>query len=328
MPAVITIGPEQRKGNIRVAYKKGTQVVEETYHYLVSTSEPATREEIVASVGFPSPGLTVSPSGLGRCTNYSLVRKENNILYWDLEVNYSNNLEEDTGGGGGGDPKDWVPVYETFLEPYTEYIVQDLDGRPVVNGAGTPYRDGLPVEKDIIRWDFFQFEAATITDEQIADRNNTINSVTFKTRAKHTLLLKIRRSVVGFYYGFPCRMTEYSLLWKESNWHSRLPNAGQTFLYDDDMEIYTKAYRYKDKPDLVETGPLGLKNYRIADLANITDQYDFAANNHEAGKPTGGVDFLVSGKPDTAVALRPESPALYFIEYRNFKESNFSFLRV
>jgi hypothetical protein len=187
-----------------------------------------------------------------------------------------------------------------------------------------PFASAPAVDKDNIRWDFFQFDPVTgpsaVTDEIIADRNNSINSLPFKGRAKHTLLLKIRRSVVGTYYGVLRRMTEYSLIWKASNWHEKMANVGNSFRYNGVIWPYRYRVLNADgsfnttESQVIHTAPLGSRNV----------PYNTAFTDAD-GHPTGGV-VEVDGQQ---YANEPPANTLYFIERRRFDELPFaSFLRI
>jgi hypothetical protein len=215
-------------------------------------------------------------------------------------------------------------VRETYLEPYEEALLRDLDGKEYVNGAGVPFESSSTSEMDNLRYEFFQFDnPLTVTDSVIRNWNNAINSVAFLTvYPKHTLKLKIRKSVVGFYYGRKLRLTEMSIIYKESNWHDKLANYGDSFLYNGKIWPYV----YKDSPDVIHKGPLGIKDY-------LHGQNMDARGGLPTGPNTSTVaDCIESVTVDgvtTVFAKPPTTPKLYFIERRKYKELNFgSVLRV
>lgn len=318
------ISGERRAGDVRLTTKKGQLIVEETYHYFVtSTDKLATRLDILQTVGLPVPNSItngISPSGLGLCTGTNCERVEDNPYLWEVTANFSSNVEDNSGSNGNpnSDPTTWVPIRETILEPYEEVLIKDKDDKPFMNGARVPYANAPATPKDNIRWDFFQFEPDSVTDETIADRNNTLNSLAYKGRAKHTLLLKIRRSIIGTYYGASRRLTEYSLVWKKSNWHDKTANYGDSFLYNGKRY----AYRHKEDPDTIIPGPLGTQDY------TITDTMD-ARGGLPTGDGTAGTAGAIEEVGGDVFAKHPTQDQLYFIERRVFDDLAFAdFLRI
>lgn len=317
-----TLSNELRKGEVTLGYQDKQLVVTETYYYkvyvtLTGGTSPAavSRLDILTTIDLPIPNVTPSPSGLGTCTGMTASRSDSNVLIWDVTATFSSKAENgNESSDPNTDPTTWVPLRETYLEPYETVLLSAVDGKPFVNGVGVPSASAPSQPKDNIRWDFAQIESAAVTDEEIAERNNTINNAAFKGRLKHTLLLKVRRSVIGRYYGTLRRLTEYSLVWNKDNWHRKFANVGNTFKFDG--KIY--PYRYQSDPDTIVVGPLGSKNYAY------NEDLDSAA-----GLPSGGTNPGTGPVADGAdVFAVPTDPVLYYIERRVYEESDFSFLRI
>jgi hypothetical protein len=318
----VTLTGERKAGSVNLSTKKGQLMINETYHYFANSDNPADdRADVLAASGLPIPYVSVSPSGLGICISTDCERHPSRASFWEITAKFSTDVEITSGGTPGSDPLTWVPLRETYLEPYEEALLKDKDGKPYVNGAGLPYESTTMAPRDAIRWEFFQFEdPATVTDEAIADRNNTTNNATYKGRAKDTLLLKVRRSVVGFYYGVSLRLSEYSLTWKDTNWHDKLANYGETFRYDG--KVY--PYRYKSDPDTIVKGPLGIKDYLITDTMDVRGGLPTGTN---ADTPYTTTAVEIDG--DNVFARPTSEPRLYFIERRKFNTLNFaSILRI
>ncbi len=241
-----------------------------------------------------------------------------------MEVVYTSN-PQNSRQSGEGEPTEWVPIYEMVLEPYTEEVNIDVDGRPIVNGAGDPYDTAVTIEKDIIRYDFYQYEPANTSDLTIAQRNNKVNDAKFREFEAGTLRLKVRKSAVGFYYGRQCRLVEYSVLWKEDKWFLELPNVGQAFC---DSTYKRHPYRYKTSPNKVLTGPLGNQNYTIS--GNSTTKHNFKGTGGHL--PSYGIEN--GHNPEEKFSVNPVTTTngidkpIYTIQYRVYKNANFSqFLR-
>lgn len=310
------ISGERREGDVQLSTKKGLLTVNETYNYFVQTDNKwVDRFNVLTTPGLPIPGVTISPSNLGVCKSMNAERMENQPLIWKVTATFSSEIEDNSGGGSPGtDPEAWVPVRETHLEPYEEVMLVDKDNKKFVNGAGLPYEAGIPTPKDNIRWDFFQFESPLVTDEIVSTRNNKLNDAAFKGKAKHTLLLKVRRSTLGWYYGKRRRLTEYSLTWKEDNWHTKLANWGDTFMKGG--KVY--PYIYKSDKNTVVKGPLGVGDY---DVDTPMDAI--------GGEPSGGTESETVDGVLTWYALEPLQGTMYFIEFKQYDDLNFSsFLRI
>jgi hypothetical protein len=159
------------------------------------------------------------------------VRRADQRLLWDVTSTFSSEVDErQSVQSVGGDPTVWVPIYETKFERLQEIVTKDAAGDAVANSAGQPFADGLVRTRFIPVWEFFQIEAATVTDEQIIDRNETVNNATFKGRLEKTLLCTVISSVVGFYYGGRRRLTRYCLRYNVAKWTHKRLDVGTVFL--------------------------------------------------------------------------------------------------
>jgi len=230
MPTIIG-SSETRIGSGRVASRKGTPVFEESYAFIVEAdSKTQTRAEILFTTpGLPQVNSTTGPFGLTVCRGAKADRRTDNALIWDVVCDFSSEIEQGTSGTGSGgfnpsdDPVAWVPVYETKFERYQEVVTKDLSGAAIANSAGQAFETGLTITRHIPIWEFWQFEPATTTDEDVIARSETVNSTTFKGRAAKTLLCVVLSSAVGFYYGQARRLTQYQLKYNSRDWrHKRL----------------------------------------------------------------------------------------------------------
>jgi hypothetical protein len=203
-------------------------VYEETYTFKVlADNKSQTRDQIILTTGLPLLNLTTSAGGFAVCRGINAVRSDENALLWIVTVEFSSEVEESSGGGGGVDktnpPDAWVPVYETKFERYQEVVTKDFSGASIANSAGQAYETGLRITRHVPIWEFYQFEPATVTDQTIIARSETVNSATFKGCAAKTLLCVVLSSVLGFYYGQRRRLTLYQLKYNSRDWkHKRL----------------------------------------------------------------------------------------------------------
>ena len=230
MASWIIDGSEKRGGTCSVSSSNGMPVLNETYNFIIeSDSKYTSRIDILYSTpSFPKVNQTVSAYGLAVCVGVDATRREDNPFIWDASATFSSEVEEGQDGSSGGqdpaaDPVTWVPIRETKFERLQEVVTKDKNDDAVANSSGQAYQTGLTVGRFIPIWEFWQFEPATVTDEQLIARNETVNDATFKTKPAKSFLLTVLSSKVGYYYGQRRRLTHYSLKYNEKLWtHKRL----------------------------------------------------------------------------------------------------------
>lgn len=215
----------KRDGACAIRSAGGMAVLDETYYFLVRAPTKDTAYlDVLNCPGLPLVNYTPSPSGIGICRSKSATRNVINPLFWDVVCEFSSEVDENQSGSNPTeDPTAWIPIYETKFERLQEIVTKDLADTAIANSAGQPFENGMTISRFIPVWEFFQFESSSITDEQILERNETLNASTFRGRAPQTLMLTINSSVIGFYYGVRVRLTQYSLRYNIRKWtHKRL----------------------------------------------------------------------------------------------------------
>jgi len=227
-----TLVGEQSQAKSAIRSRGGIPILDETYHYLVrASSVTEERLSVLATTGVPQVGFTTSASGLATCTNVEATRRPDQRLLWDITATFSSEVDERQTSTSLSQPPDlWVPIYETKMERMQEVTTKDADGDPIANSAGQPFDNGLMRSRFIPVWEFFQFEPDTVSDEDIIERNETVNEVEFKGRDPKTLLLTVLSSVVGFFYGSRVRFTRYALRYNEQNWTQKRLDVGTVYL--------------------------------------------------------------------------------------------------
>lgn len=226
----------ERDGGFRVSSQNGLPRVELDFRVQVqATSKNESYEDVYNATGLPKVG---EPYGFLVCSSIDLQRKPGRADLYEGRVTFSSEVSESQGSGGTGqdfdptsDPVAWVPVYETRFERLQEVATKDKSDEAIVNSAGQPFQSGLTISRHIPIWTFYQFESATITDEDIIERHETVNETTFRGRAAKTLLLIVENSSIGFYYGKRRRLTQYSLKYNEKDWTHKRLDVG-TFYWD------------------------------------------------------------------------------------------------
>lgn len=231
----------QREGDVSIRSVGGMPVLEETYHYKIEcTSNNESYLNVINTAGTPIVNYTVSPTGYGICRSKSAKRMaEEHAMFWEMDCTFSSEVDErQDQTDPTTDPVVWKPVYETKFERLQETFTRDKANVAIANSAGQPFESGIILTRFIPIWEFYQFESPGVTDEQIVDRNETINSQTFKGRAPETLLLTVMSSVVGFYYGQRRRLTQYSLRYNKKKWTHKKLDVGTAYLLNGVLEPY------------------------------------------------------------------------------------------
>jgi len=265
---------ETRPAQISIRSSGGIPTLDETYHFLVrAPSKNMSRFNVARTVGLPFVGVTISSFGYSVCKSKSLVRREDQPDLWDVTCEFSSEVDErQSEQDPATDPEMWVPVYETKFERIQENVTKDFSGASIANSAGQPFENGIVISRFIPVWEFFQLESATVKDETIIDRNEKVNSTTFKGKAAKTLLLTVVSSVIGFYYGQKRRLTSYQLKYNEKDWrHKRLDvgtvyKSGATLLpyVDKEGNVILGALNGSGAKQAVGTAP-AIRNFDIYD---------------------------------------------------------------
>lgn len=257
--ASVLVG-EQRAGQSAIRSQGGIPILDETFHFLVKAdNRDESRLTILATPGLPIANVSVSSYGNAVCRAVTAVRREEHPKYWDVTATFSSEVDDSQQKEDSNqDPSEWVPIYETKFERLQEIVTKDFNNVSIANSAGQPFENGLIRARFIPIWEFFQFEAASVTDEQVIDRNEVVNSVAFKGRAAHTLLCTVMSSVVGFYYGRKRRLTRYALRYDKKNWKHKRLDVGT--VYKDG----TKHKAYEDADGNVILGGLNGSGGKVA----------------------------------------------------------------
>jgi len=246
---------QHREGDIRISSSGGLPLVEETYVFRVlMDSSTASRLEVLSVNGLPRVNQTVSAAGLATCKAVSAQRSEINPRLWLVRSEFSSEAEEGSEEQDPStDPTAWIPVYETEFLQKSKVSHKDTADDVIANSAGQAFPDGITIGRTLPAWKFFQFEPATVTDTQIADRNESVNSATFRTREAKTLLLTVLSSKVGFYLGQRRRLTQYRLAYDPEKWTHKRYDVGTVYLEGGVLKPYTAT---ENGVTTVISGPL------------------------------------------------------------------------
>ena len=232
---------ERRVGDISIRSNRGIPVIEETYVFLVRAASKNTSRIMVSQTpGLPIVNQTFSSFGLTICRSKSAVRQEGKADLWEVTCGFSSEVEENQiGQGSQADPTQWTPVYETKFERVQQVVSQDFAGDPIVNSAGQRFPAGLTITRKLPQWELYQFELPTITDIDVINRSEVVNSETFRNFPAKTILCVVLSSQIGFYYGARLRLTRYSLTYDPYDWTHKRLDIGRAFKSGANLLPYT-----------------------------------------------------------------------------------------
>ncbi len=230
-----------RAGGFSLRTSGGLPILDETYTYIVRTTSPTEDYlQVATTAGLPIVNQTISPTGVGICRSKNGNFRKENPTVWDITATFSSEVEDNQSSSDpASDPLVWLPVYETRSRKLQEVVTKDKSGASIANSAGQPFDTGLIITRSIPIWDFYQFESFTVTDEQVLERNETVNSIVFKGRAAKTLFCTVVSSVIGFYYGRKMRLTRYQLEYNSKKWTNKRLDVGTVYKSGTDYLPYT-----------------------------------------------------------------------------------------
>ena len=235
MPTLLT-PTGTREGGIRASYDKGFITREEDYHFVVQADDlqQARSEILFSTAGLPVIGQTVFNGML--CKGATGDRQKDHGLRWDAVFTFSNAVDEDDNQQQNtGDPQLWVPIRRTMFERIEEIMTKDASGTRIATSAGQPFDTGISIGRHLPLWEFTQWESIGVSDFDIIGRNETVNTSSIWGGAAKTWLLKVVDSVVGFYFGYRCRMTTYRVIYNYKKWTQKRLDVGTVYKSGSDL---------------------------------------------------------------------------------------------
>lgn len=240
----LTLRGEKRIGGGRVAIGNNGLEYSETYQYIVETDDINTgREEVMTCTGLPELFISQSVGGPAICTSIRVDRNPVNPLFWDVIAEFTSDIPEGSVGATFGTvdpPTAWTSRAKIRFEHLEETVFKDANGDPVVNSAGFAFDSGIQRIRTIPCYDFVQFEPASTTIETIVDRDNKVNSGTFRGRAAKTLLLTVQGIDYGYFYGEECVKVAYSMKYKSDTWRLSYLDVGEQYVDGLDYKFFER----------------------------------------------------------------------------------------
>jgi hypothetical protein len=229
-------GIRKGKGGKLTSTDKGMVYTESRTAVVISTIPNDSPYNVCLTAGLPKVGIDfLTPTG-AVCTDLDPKQDSNSPYVWFVGIEYSTDVnQQDT--SSGDDPTAWVPRYKGKIQTIPEVLYQDFSTppKPYLNSAFSKFPEPLIVNRPIIVYDFVQYEPDTLTDVQIGDRNDTVNSAALTGRgfAAQTLKMSITEFERGYYYGYPCVRINYSVAYKKNKWLNIPIDAGYDFYTTD-----------------------------------------------------------------------------------------------
>lgn len=266
-----------RKGQLQATREGMTYSVDREY-YVLSDVKNESELNVLATTGLPIIGISSLAGFPGAiCRSLSPQQNEKQPQLWTVTANFSTqpiNQEAPPSGPNPGDPPNpdpttWIPVYRGQMQYYPEVVWEDFSNPPKkwINHAKSPFSEPLTVTRPVIVYDFWQYEADTVTDKQIGDRNDCINSSGVTrggvTYPQYTLKVSIPEFERGYYFGYQAVRIHYQVAYKPSTWKVKPLQVGyEYFVAPGDKETVAA-------PQLIHLNSDGTK--RDKDLGILSD---------------------------------------------------------
>lgn len=220
-----------RKGQLQSSRDGMTYSVDREY-FVLSNVRNDSELNVLATAGLPIIGISALAGFPGTiCRSLSPQQNDKQSHLWTVTANFStqplNQEVPDTGPSGAPnpDPTAWIPVYRGQMQYYPEVVYEDFTPttpKKYVNYAGVPFSEPLTITRPIIVYDFWQYEANSVTDKAIGDRNDCINNAAVTrggvTYPQYTLKVSIPEFERGYYFGYQAVRIHYQVAYKPSKW--------------------------------------------------------------------------------------------------------------
>lgn len=231
--ATILKGFKKGKGGKLSKTERGTTYTESITAIVISNIPNESPYNVCLTSGLPKVGIDRLPPTNAVCVDLDPKQDELSPYVWRVGIEYSTETDQqDT--GENPDPTTWVPIYKGKIQTYPEVLYRDFSTppKPYLNSARCKFPEPLIVNRPVIVYEFTQYEPATITDVQIGDRNDTVNSAGVKTFAAQTLKMSITEFERGYYFGFPAVRISYAVAYKKNKWLNVPLDVGYEYILE------------------------------------------------------------------------------------------------
>jgi hypothetical protein len=232
--ATVLKGFKKGKGGKLSKTERGTVYTESMTAIVISNIPNESPYNVCLTSGLPKVGIDRLPPTNAVCVDLDPKQDELSPYVWRVGIEYSTETDQqDT--GEDPDPTTWVPIYKGKIQTYPEVLHRDFSTppKPYLNSARSKFTEPLIVNRPVIVYEFTQYEPATITDIQIGDRNDTVNSAEVKSFPAQTLKLSITEFERGYYFGFPAVRISYAASYKKNKWLNVPYDMGYEYILSD-----------------------------------------------------------------------------------------------
>lgn len=280
-----------RNGSLSASREGVVYSINRTY-YVISDTRSENELNVLTTTGLPVIGLTQLAGFPGTiCRSLAPTQNQKQPRLWEVVATFSTETLDQTPptiseGVLNPDPTTWVPIYAGDMQYYPEVLTEDFSTpkKLFVNYANCKFAEPLTIERPIIVYEFYQYEAPTITDKQIGDRNDKINDASV-TRGSNvyparSLKCSIPRFERGYFYGYEAVKIHYQIAYKPSLWEIAPLQVG--------YEYYTVAKTTPGATRTISTKLIALE----ADGTKRAEHLEPLANNKFLGHEPTSFSFL------------------------------------
>lgn len=229
--ATILLGEQKGRGGRLERTEKG-YVFRSTRTYIVKSDAKNESEYTVCMTsGLPIVGVTPTTDG-ATCRGLTPKQDTKSPYIWFVTADFDTEpINQNMGDPVDPNPTTWIPIYKGKIETFPEVLYEDFSSTPkkYVNSANNKFPEPLIVNRPIIVYEFPQYEDSSLTDVQIGDRNDTVNSGSVRGFAAQTLKCNISEFERGWYYGFECVRINYRIAYKKSTWLNKPLDMGYEY---------------------------------------------------------------------------------------------------
>ena len=243
----VVIKGEYLSGSGEIRQDGKNIIISEVYEYHVLAEKTDTRMDVLTAAGLPVVNYTMLASG-AKCTSKKAERNSKQPRLWKVTCTYETTPpDQDQNEGSTPDPTTWIPRWRGEMSSYKEISLADVNEHAITNSAGDPFDTGIERSRSLITYNFSQYEANTVTDFDLAERNETTNSTTFLSHyPAHTLMLIVKSFEYGWYYGYDCLRVDYQMVYNKRTWKEKRIDQGYRYLESGDYKDFMAgngAYR-------------------------------------------------------------------------------------
>lgn len=214
----------ERKRGRQLTYEGGDGTINVNWPLVYDVRDSTatlTESQILESAGLPKINQIVQVDGSRipvACKRKEAVEDVAKKGYWTVTCHCDNLPGKASQALGTGeseddptDPTQWTVIVDPSFETTEVLIETDVFGNAIENFAGRPYADAKTRRALVTVLPFTQYEPASLTLDQITERNDTISDGIYLGKAKGAWHLSIEDSDLVYKNGLLCWRIDYKL---------------------------------------------------------------------------------------------------------------------